>query len=174
MVHPIIDQYYSHNPYHHRSSQYVVDKGLVTNEKSAATTKAVNSPRGTSPAPLSQSSLLQEEVKRAIPQSRLSEIIRSRSPAESLPSYSQHLQAENLAAMAGPSDERHTSPQLGALTARDVTKPQEQTNTKKKRISRAEVDGTAEEQQNVANEERQNSYGDPAKIAQYFPELRLS
>lgn len=33
MVHPIIDDYYSYNPYHSRSSKFVQDKGLVTNEK---------------------------------------------------------------------------------------------------------------------------------------------
>jgi glutamine amidotransferase len=33
MVHPIIDEYYSYNPYHSRSSKFVQDKGLVTNEK---------------------------------------------------------------------------------------------------------------------------------------------
>jgi len=33
MVHPIIDEYYNHNPYHLRSSAFVVEKGLVSNEK---------------------------------------------------------------------------------------------------------------------------------------------
>ncbi len=33
MVHPIIDEYYSYNPYHSRSSKFAQDKGLVTNEK---------------------------------------------------------------------------------------------------------------------------------------------
>ncbi|KAB8296707.1 hypothetical protein EYC80_002127 [Monilinia laxa] len=43
MVHPIIDEYYNHNPYHSRSSQFVTEKGLVTNEKSTpATTPAPN------------------------------------------------------------------------------------------------------------------------------------
>ncbi|KAH8801544.1 glutamine amidotransferase class-II protein [Xylogone sp. PMI_703] len=42
MVHPIIDEYYSYNPYHLRSSKYVHDKGLITNEK--------GTPRSNSPA----------------------------------------------------------------------------------------------------------------------------
>lgn len=33
MVHPIIDEYYNYNPSHSRSSKFVQDKGLVTNEK---------------------------------------------------------------------------------------------------------------------------------------------
>lgn len=33
MVHPIIDKYYNYNPAHSRSSKYVQNKGLVTNEK---------------------------------------------------------------------------------------------------------------------------------------------
>jgi glutamine amidotransferase len=41
MVHPIIDEYYSYNPYHSRSSKFAQDKGLVTNEKA---------PRNTPPA----------------------------------------------------------------------------------------------------------------------------
>ncbi|CAD6443824.1 c3dd40b6-cdd9-4264-ac68-46b3e84ccfcd [Sclerotinia trifoliorum] len=45
MVHPIIDEYYNHNPYHSRSSQFVTDKGLVTNEKSTpATTSTPTTP----------------------------------------------------------------------------------------------------------------------------------
>src|SRR4051812_19921833 len=42
MVHPIIDEYYSYNPYHQRSSKFVQDKGLITNEKGT-----LNSPAGT-------------------------------------------------------------------------------------------------------------------------------
>ena len=40
MVHPIIDENYSYNPYHCRSSKFVQDKGLVTNEKAARATAA--------------------------------------------------------------------------------------------------------------------------------------
>lgn len=35
MVHPIIDNYYSYNPYHCRSSKFVQEKGLVADEKAA-------------------------------------------------------------------------------------------------------------------------------------------
>lgn len=35
MVHPIVDQFYDHNPCHVRSSDYVQTKGLVSNEKAA-------------------------------------------------------------------------------------------------------------------------------------------
>lgn len=41
MVHPIIDENYSYNPYHLRSSKFVQDKGLITNEK--------GTPRSSSP-----------------------------------------------------------------------------------------------------------------------------
>lgn len=173
MVHPIIDQYYSHNPYHHRSSKYVVEKGLVTNEKAGA--RATATPRGAFAAPCPLTTPLLEEVKRTTPQSRLSEVLRSRSPAETLPTYSQHIQAETLIPLAGPNDERHTSPMLYPMSGRDPSRRQEQTNTKKKRISRPDLDeDTAQEEQNGREEERQSSYGNQAKIAQYFPELRLS
>jgi hypothetical protein len=41
MIHPIVDKYYSYNPYHSRSSKFVRDKGLITNEK--------NGPLGVTP-----------------------------------------------------------------------------------------------------------------------------
>jgi len=44
MIHPIIDKYYSHNPYHARSSKFVQDKGLITNEKNGAGATPLASP----------------------------------------------------------------------------------------------------------------------------------
>ncbi|EHK99431.1 hypothetical protein M7I_4729 [Glarea lozoyensis 74030] len=52
MVHPIIDEYYNHNPYHRRSSKFVHDKGLITNEKGNPNNPV--SPSG-NPAPLTLS-----------------------------------------------------------------------------------------------------------------------
>lgn len=36
MVHPILDKYYEGDPYHTRSSAFVQEKGLSTNEKAAS------------------------------------------------------------------------------------------------------------------------------------------
>jgi glutamine amidotransferase len=47
MVHPIIDENYSYNPYHCRSSQYARAKGLVASEKAANTASASSTPRST-------------------------------------------------------------------------------------------------------------------------------
>lgn len=45
MVHPIIDENYSYNPYHSRSSNYARAKGLVATEKASNT--ASSTPRST-------------------------------------------------------------------------------------------------------------------------------
>ena len=51
MVHPILDKYYEGDPYHIRSSAFVQEKGLITNEK---TSSGSQSPER---LPLSHSSL---------------------------------------------------------------------------------------------------------------------
>lgn len=67
--------------------------------------------------------------------------------------------------------------QLSLQNVRDPAKPQEEGNTKKKRRSLSEMENTYApnyQQQPVipdSPELRPSAYGDPMKIAQYFPEL---
>lgn len=194
MVHPIIDEYYSYNPYHARSSQFAQDKGLVTNEKTA-------SPGATTPGETTPSAGKPESKKHLAP-SNLHETIQSLSPQMHARTHSH----EPLSRSSTPGTTNSTtSPPARSpdLHHRDLSphtdirrlsslsdgssvpsKPQEQGNTKKKREP---ISGTPQQQHplNVHSytpspqEEAsppgsptlRSSFGDPAKIAQYFPEL---
>jgi glutamine amidotransferase len=174
MIHPILDEYYVCNPYHCRSSNFAVEKGLVTNEK------------GTTPrtaSPITASGLLPEDFKKHItlPKMQQENIFRNLTPEmhgtlsiRTLPSdQSLRSHAEN----SGNAilDVRRVMP----LPVRDPARPQEQGNTKKKRRSIVATEPVVQaepEPEHIelsATSERTN-YGDPAKIARFFPELNLS
>lgn len=170
MVHPIIDEYYSHNPYHSRSSKYVVEKGLISNEKPSTA-------RGGSLSPAITPNL--DDVKTQLGPSKLQESMsRSATPdtISYVPDYRSTSQKEST--KSTQSDVRS----LSSLSARDPSKPQEQGNTKKKRTSLLDFEmpatnaqvNTQPEPTNFALDERRTSYGDPMKLAKYFPELNLS
>jgi glutamine amidotransferase len=157
MVHPIIDEYYNYNPYHKRSSKLVQDKGLVTNEKGAAPT----TPGTTNGKP----------TKPKVPSS-LHEILAS----SLIPAM---CSASSASPMLSPtqdntpiSDLRHVISNLAA-SARDPTKPQELRNTKKKRksLSSHTPPQIMQEDPEPESPPPRAAYGDPLKIAQYFPEL---
>jgi glutamine amidotransferase len=162
MVHPIIDEYYNYNPYHKRSSKLVQDKGLVTNEKNTpATTPGVsNAHRGKSHVSLS----LRESIARALV------------PAM----HSSPVSPRSMSPMRSPAPENTPINELREVTssltasARDPTRPQELGNTKKKRKSLSGRDPQIlqEDPDPVPDSPPpRTAYGDPMKIAQYFPEL---
>jgi glutamine amidotransferase len=172
MIHPIIDEYYVNNPYHSRSSKFAVKKGLVTNDKGST-------PRAATP--ITTPGLVLEDLKKHLPASEMQEsVFRSLTPEMHSP----------LAIRALPSDaslrshsENSTSllhiRRVTPLPARDPARPQEQGNTKKKRRSIVAVEPPVQAEpdpehvEGAATPERTN-YGDPAKIARFFPELNLS
>lgn len=170
MVHPIIDEYYSYNPYHRRSSKFAQDKGLVTNEK------GVTSPSGTPglaiPARKPLASSPGNVARASIHDSIASTLVPSTngviSPAPT---------PVNEAAPAVENQYPHPPSDIRQLTALQSlriqnrsARPQELGNTKKKRVvlEGEEVEAAAPE---PATPPR-TAYGDPLKIAQYFPELR--
>lgn len=186
MVHPIIDEYYNHNPYHLRSSQYVQDKGLVTSEKgvNGVATPGAGTPGPTSIAPTAgltngKKSGLSATLHDSLAGTLLPTMHnRSASPAlspanENIPRYA-----------FVSSDLRHlTSVQNLHPQEPKEPRPVEQgCNTKKKRASIS-----AEEQLNPLpqvvtptvtppqsaepDSPRARAFGDRNKIAQYFPEL---
>ncbi|PQE28421.1 glucosamine 6-phosphate synthetase protein [Rutstroemia sp. NJR-2017a BBW] len=153
MVHPIIDEYYNPNPYHSRSSKFVNDKGLITNEKPAA----VGSSPSTSPAPAAAQ--LHQSLAHNL------------KPAAAIMSPRENYNPN--------ADLRYTTPP--PRSANTTPRSQEQGNTKKKRaaappvlqeapdMSAAGASGvdymdTPEEPETRNNENRN-------KLAQYFPEL---
>jgi glutamine amidotransferase len=158
MVHPIIDEYYNHNPYHSRSSKFVVEKGLITNEKGAPT------PRAESPAP---SNLPQKDAKRSALAPKMHGSSSKILTSEKL----------NLHPLLGVADPTRACPDKGKRVdaqrdplpppTTDTSRQIERGNTKKKRRP-----VESETEQEPPPPER-FAYGDPAKIAQFFPELTL-
>lgn len=157
MVHPIIDEYYNYNPYHSRSSKFVQDKGLVTNEKG---TPPSLSPGGTPRPPNSENKRLGPSNLHDSIASTLTPSMHSTSPAGT------------------PSRDPETHRQLSSVQNIPLreAKPRELGNTKKKRRSLVGVENIPAQQDtepspNEEREVRAAAYGDPLKIAQYFPEL---
>jgi glutamine amidotransferase len=152
MVHPIIDQYYSYNPYHSRSSKYVQDKGLVTNEKGATNGTNSTSPSTTPDIP-------------HIKSTNISPVLSSSMASTLVPSV-------KLSALS-PATENASNEYrpLSCGQAKESWKPQEVGNTKKKRVSLAESPRPDAPPPEPESPPTRASYGDPNKIAQYFPEL---
>ncbi|EPE33624.1 N-terminal nucleophile aminohydrolases (Ntn hydrolases) [Glarea lozoyensis ATCC 20868] len=154
MVHPIIDEYYNHNPYHRRSSKFVHDKGLITNEKGNPNNPV--SPSG-NPAPLTLSlnkSTIIPASKSNPHNSAASTLLDPISPALT--------PAREISPLRHESDIRQITA-LQALRSQERFAP---SNVGRKRVT--------EEREEVVErveEERATAYGDPLKIAQYFPEL---
>jgi glutamine amidotransferase len=177
MVHPIMDKYYDRNPRHRRSAAYVQTKGLTANEKTAQ--------RGATPLPTPSAPIETEVHKRmlgpTIPfgssnkprTAETSSIPRTRTPlSHSETSTQSDVRSINEAPIARP----HAIPIPS------------QGNIKKKRasISAADAGNTShppaallsyadlEQHSPLTPEPHRTEYGNPNKIAQFFPELRLA
>jgi len=158
MVHPIIDQYYNYNPYHSRSSKLVQDRGLITDEKGARPPLVTPGTSSTSQRLLVASNLHDSIASTLTPSMHISP------PLSPTPESSPHRSIDG--------DIR----QLSSIKNTNASaKPQEQGNTKKKRTSRGGTENQVQQQPYVQEpdepEPRATAYGDPMKIAQFFPEL---
>jgi glutamine amidotransferase len=204
MVHPIIDSYYNHNPYHSRSSKFVQDKGLIANEKSSG--GLINN-KSASPDPVSKKSFFPSSnlhdsiVSSLVPSMHITSSIpsinsTSPSSAAASPAISPHSALIPLPLYPPtltPYQNREINPNADLRHVTQPAKVQELGNTKKKRRS---LSGSDTRNQNLLNgglgggnamgnwmgnsgndnvpdspEIRPGAYGDPMKIAQYFPEL---
>ncbi|KFZ02759.1 hypothetical protein V502_11551 [Pseudogymnoascus sp. VKM F-4520 (FW-2644)] len=173
MVHPIIDENYSQNPAHKRSAQFVAEKGLTTNPTSKPCTEAgtptpssVSAPKTTSPS--------DSYIKHvSLPVSRLNECM------------------SGLSVRSLSPESTSDSGYRPVLSGRDPSRPQEQGNIKKKRISLIEIDPQVlrdadQDYQSLGSQTQRSgrvtsantsptpdrtNYGSAAKITQYFPEL---
>ncbi|KAH8908917.1 N-terminal nucleophile aminohydrolase [Coniochaeta sp. PMI_546] len=177
MVHPIMDKYYDRNPRHSRSAAYVQTKGLTANEKSAQ--------RGATPVPTPSTSLEVEVHKRLLgPTIPFGNSSRSRLPETS-----------NLPRTRTPLSFSETSaqPDVRSITEPPAIRPimnstPSQGNIKKKRASLGAVEagigsltlgGIAsyadlDQHSPLTPEPHRTEYGNPNKIAQFFPELNLA
>lgn len=171
MVHPIIDRYYNHNPYHRRSSSLVQAKGLMTNEKASADLGTGVS--GTFSADLKRGPLtpsLRDSLATTLTPSMHDRSLGS--PATTPGEQRLPTRQDKPTSPTSSVDGRH----LATLPVnRDTSKPQEQGNTKKKRRSLSNYQSNPhEDSEDIAGPpeaSRSAAYGDPLKIAQYFPEL---
>jgi glutamine amidotransferase len=185
MVHPIIDEYYNYNPYHRRSSKFVQDKGLVTNEKNNGGTPAVTPGLANDENKKLGSLNIRDSVATTIvPSLRNRSLSPHPSPSNELPPMRQAC-LNTLSAMPSAAQSLNDlSPTqsndiriLSALSHRDPSRPQEQGNTKKKRTSLSNYLAPPQPQvqedisDSLERPERRQSYGDPLKIAKFFPEL---
>lgn len=178
MVHPIMDKYYDQNPRHRRSAAYVQTKGLAANEKTAQ--------RGATAAPTPSANLETEVHKRLLgPTIPFGSSARSRTPETS-----------NLARTRTPlsfAETPTTQSDVRNVTEPPVVRPSmhptaSQGNIKKKRASLSAVDAghgplsigafppfvDVEQPSPLTPEPHRTEYGNPNKIAQFFPELNLA
>ncbi|KAI7781549.1 glutamine amidotransferase [Diaporthe eres] len=185
-VQPIIDQFHHKDPWHRRSAGFVQSKGLAANEKTPTPLSMPN------PAVAAPEGNLQAEMfhKRAnlgptIPFS----LMRSITPQISRTTTSE---APSSFVAASPRPSLSTVDTSKSTDFRTVTGPpvsrQASTsnppalgNIKKKRMSLSNLDqlqgpspSSETEPPTPMSPVDRTSYGDPNKIAQYFPELTLS
>jgi glutamine amidotransferase len=172
-----MDKYYDRNPRHRRSAAYVQTKGLTANEKTAQ--------RGVTPLPTPSASLEVEVHKRLLgPTIPFGNSARSRTPETS-----------NLPRTRTPLSFSETSAQsdVRSTTEPPIIRPKpnstpSQGNIKKKRASLGAVEAgigsltlggmasyaDVEQHRPLTPEPHRTEYGNPNKIAQFFPELNLA
>ncbi len=166
-VHPIADRYYERNPYHRRSAAYVDSKGLVANEKA---------PRAPPPVPSAMDQL--EAQKKYFGSTIPFGVSRSRTPeTSSMPRVRTPLAVSETA--GNTADVRTlTNP---PVVRSGSQQPPAQGNIKKKRRSLTGMEGLPPHNPNahldhdnhspVTPEPTRSEFGNPNKIAQFFPEL---
>lgn len=177
MVHPIMDKYYDRNPRHSRSAAYVQTKGLTANEKTAQ--------RGATPLSTPSASVEVEVHKRLLgPTIPFGNSSRSRTPETS-----------NLPRIRTPLSFSETSTQsdVRSVTEPPIIRPNpnsvpSQGNIKKKRASLGAIEAgigsltlggissfaDMDQHSPLTPEPHRTEYGNPNKIAQFFPELNLA
>lgn len=172
-----MDKYYDRNPRHSRSAAYVQTKGLTANEKTAQ--------RGATPLPTPSASVEVEVHKRLLgPTIPFGNSCRSRTPeTSSLPRIRTPLSFS----------ETSTQSDVRSVTEPPIIRPNpnsvpSQGNIKKKRASLGAIEAgigsltlggissyaDMDQQSPLTPEPHRTEYGNPNKIAQFFPELNLA
>ncbi|KAK3685910.1 nucleophile aminohydrolase [Podospora appendiculata] len=173
-VHPIMDQYYDRNPHHRRSTAFVRTKGLAANEKTVSTGAGAT-------LGLPGSNDLETAQKKTLGSALHLNVSRSLTPESS-----------STATTTVPKARTPLSHSEFAPTARSTTSAPRalhqqtpaQGNIKKKRRSLTAIesqvaaasaaDDLYQENSPVTPEPARAEFGNPSKIAQFFPELTLS
>ena len=186
MVQPIMDQYYDRSPHHHRSAAFVRTKGLAANEKAGASTPLA--------VPLPAPNVELETHKKYLPVIPFN-TSRSRTPetSSSIPRAKtplSHIEsAPTPASVPIPTPTSTPAPTSTPTPGdiRSITQPQilrsapqqppAQGNIKKKRASLTTIEAfpghVHQDSSPVTPEPARTEFGNPNKIAQYFPELSI-
>jgi glutamine amidotransferase len=186
-VQPIIDQFHHKDPWHRRSAGFVQSKGLAANEK-APTPLALSTPAVVVPGANLQAEMFRQRANlgptipflRSISPQVLkvttAEAPNSVSNAPTRPSLSSldSNKSTDCRTVTGPPVSRQAS-------SSNPANPPALGNIKKKRMSLGNIDQLQGQSPSSETEPptpmspvERASYGDPHKIAQYFPELTLS
>ncbi|KAK3378356.1 nucleophile aminohydrolase [Podospora didyma] len=185
MVHPIMDQYYDRNPHHRRSAAFVRTKGLAANEKTssrAGTPLPVPLTVGDNHNQLDVASLASQK-KFLGPTIPFSVTSNSGNVPRARTSLSH---CEVAAPTTLPQQAQSSAAQPDHRSLRSAPQQQQlqpsQGNIKKKRASLTTVEAAYaaanpllhHDASPVSPEPARTEFGNPAKLAQYFPELTLS
>lgn len=182
-VQPIIDQFHHKDPWHRRSAGFVQSKGLAANEKTAPPlampNPAVAAPEGNLQAemfhrranlgptiPFSLMRSITPQITRTVTPEAPSGIAASPRPSLSTVDTSK---STDFRTVTAPPVSRQAS----------YSNPPALGNIKKKRMSLNNLDqlhgpSPSSEPPTPLSPVDRTSYGDPNKIAQFFPELTLS
>ena len=178
MVHPIIDAYSNRGPAHSRSATFVQTRGLVANEKISLLPRTASPFPGVVAASADPAADLLPKKQHHVPTIPLSAFRSTSSPPPPLQQQQQQQQQQQHQLPQSHSQlqsQLHTRHQSANLPA--------QGNIKKKRMSLNELEqvhglgtGSFHDADAMApiTPEPRNNYGDPNKIARFFPELTLS
>lgn len=185
-VQPIIDQFHHKDPWHRRSAGFVQSKGLAANEKTPTpltmSNPAMAVPEGNLQAEMfhKRANLgptipfsLMRSITPQISRTTTSEAVSSVAAASPRPSLS------NVDTSKSTDFRTVTGPPVGRQAS--TSNPPALGNIKKKRMSLSNLDqlqgpspSSETEPPTPMSPVDRTSYGDPNKIAQYFPELTLS
>ena len=156
MVHPIKDQFYNHGPGAMRSSAFVQTKGLVTNEK--APQRLLSLPT----APPDPETIQRKRISPIIPYSK--GVQRTRTP--DLP------QRSNQRPLSYPESQ---PPGTAAPSQGNISKKRTSLNLlETPPMGEGGIDEEPPSPNPAESPVGRTEFGNPNKIAQYFPELGLS
>lgn len=186
-VQDIRDQFSDKDPWQRRSAGFVHSQGLVANEKTVTTASALPSPdivvseghQSTQPVPkkahlgptipFSMMRSITPQISRTTTPEISSNYTAPPRPERATVSFVSHSSNADMRSVKGPPEHKPSS----------QANPPAQGNIKKKRMSLSDLPLAPGQSADigpptpVSPVERQ-SYGDPAKIARFFPELTLS
>lgn len=184
-VQDIKDKFYTSDPWQRRSAGFAHSRGLPTNEKTS-TPLALSSPtlvitNSSRPERVQSKTHLGPNTTYSLMRSATPQLARTTTPASAENFDPQTTPNRYRATISSGSVAGNTDVRFVTISADAPQRTPSQGNIKKKRMSLSDLPQT--QGQSTADElsptplspvERNTAFGDPAKIAQFFPELTIS